>query len=152
MYCSLAGFTVLNHLLEFAETNVHWVGNAIQPFHTLSPPSPLALNLSQHHGLFQWVAKVLEFRLQHQSIQLIFRVDFLYDWLVWPPCCLSDSQESSVTPQFESVSSWVLSLLHGSTVQLSHPYMSTGKTITLTVWTFDDPSINISYYLGNGDS
>ena len=58
MNCTMPGFPVLNHLLEFAETNVHWVGNAIQPFHTLSPPSPLALNLSQHHGLFQCVAKV----------------------------------------------------------------------------------------------
>ena len=57
--------------------------NAIQPSHPLLPPSPLALNLSQHQGLFQWVnsshqvAKMLEFQLQHQSFQWIFRVDFL---------------------------------------------------------------------------
>ena len=54
-----------------------------QPSHPLSSPSPPALNLSQHQGLFQWVssshqvAKVLEFQLQHQSFQWIFRTDFL---------------------------------------------------------------------------
>ena len=59
------------------------VSDAIQPSHPLSSPSPPAFNLSQHQGLFSWVsslhqiAKVLEFELQHQSFQWIFRVDFL---------------------------------------------------------------------------
>ena len=72
---------VLHHLLEFAQTHVHWVSDAIQPSHPLLPPLPPALNLSQHQDLFQWVgsshqvAKVLE--LQHQSLQWILRVDFL---------------------------------------------------------------------------
>ena len=63
--------------------HVHWVGDAIQPSHPLSSPSPPAPNPSQPRGLFQWVtsspevAKVLEFQLQHQSFQWIFRVDFL---------------------------------------------------------------------------
>ena len=52
MDCSTSGFPVLHHLLEFAQTHVHWVGDAIQPSHPLSPPSPPALNLSQHQGLF----------------------------------------------------------------------------------------------------
>ena len=62
---------------------IHWVSDAIQPSHPLSSPSPPAFNLSQHQGLFQWVssshqvAKVLEFQLQHQSFQWIFRTDFL---------------------------------------------------------------------------
>ena len=66
----------------------------------LSSPSPPAFSLSKHQGLFKWVssshqvAKVLEFQLQHQSFQWIFRTDFLWDWLVWPPCRPSDSQES----------------------------------------------------------
>ena len=57
----------------------HWVDDAIQPSHSLSSPSPPTFNLSQHQGLFQWVsslhqvAKVLEFQLQHQSFQWIFR-------------------------------------------------------------------------------
>ena len=65
------------------QTHVHHVSGAIQPSHPLSSPSRPAFNLSQHQGLFQWVgslyqvAKVLEFQLQHQSFQWIFRTDFL---------------------------------------------------------------------------
>ena len=74
-----------HQLLEFTQTHVHWVGDAIQPSHPLSSPSPLAFNLAQHQGLFRWVgsshqvAKVLEFQLQlqHQSFQWTFRTDFL---------------------------------------------------------------------------
>ena len=71
--CSTPGLPVHHQLPEFTQTHVHWVGDAIQPSHPLSPPSPPAFNLSQHQGLFQWVsslcqvAKVLEFQLQHQS-------------------------------------------------------------------------------------
>ena len=83
MNCSLPGFLVFHCLPEFAQTHVHWVGDAIQPSYPLSPISSLAFNFSQHQGLFQWigslhtVAKVLEFQLQHQSFQWIFRDDFL---------------------------------------------------------------------------
>ena len=83
MNCSMPSFPVLHYLPEFAQTHVHWVGDAIQPSHLLSPPSPPALSLPQHQGLFQWVssshqvAKVLELHLQHQSFRWIFRVDFL---------------------------------------------------------------------------
>ena len=94
---------------------------AIQPFHLLSPPSSLAFNLSQHRGLFQWVnslhqvAKILELQLQHQPFQWILRVNLVKDWLVWSPCCLRESQESSPVPQFKSINSLVLSLLYGPT-------------------------------------
>ena len=54
--CSIPGFPVLHYLLEFVQTPVHWVGDATQPSHPLSPPSPPALNLSQHQGIFQWVS------------------------------------------------------------------------------------------------
>ena len=78
-------------------------------------------------------AKVLELQLQHQSFQWIFRVDFLYDWLVWSPCNPRDSQGFSNTTirkhQFFSRSAFFM-------VQLSHLYMITGKTIALTIWTF----------------
>jgi len=75
---STAGFPVLHSLPEFAQAHVHWVGDVIQKL-ILSSPSPPALNLSQHQGLFQWasslhqVAKVLELQLQHQPFQWIFR-------------------------------------------------------------------------------
>ena len=81
MDCSMPGFPVHHQLPEIAQTQVHQVGDAIQPSHLLLPHSPHSLNLPQHQGLFQWVsslhqvAKVLEF--QHQSFQWIFRVDFL---------------------------------------------------------------------------
>ena len=69
--CSTPVFPVLPHLLKFAQTHVHWISDVIQPSHPVSPPSPPALNLSQHQGLFQWigsshqVAQVLELQLQH---------------------------------------------------------------------------------------
>ena len=73
MDCSMPGFPVLYQLLKPAQTHVHRVGDAIQPSHPLSSPSPPALSLSQHQGLFQGVssshqvAKALEFQPQHQS-------------------------------------------------------------------------------------
>ena len=89
MHCSSPGFPVLHYLPELAQTHVHWVGDAIQPSRPLSSLSSLALSLSEHQGLFQWVgsshqvAKVLELQLEHQSFQWIFRVDFLKDGLVF---------------------------------------------------------------------
>ena len=83
MDCSMPGLPVHHQLPEFTQTHVHWVGDAIQPSHPLSSPSPPAFNLSQHQGLFQWVSsshqvvKVLEFQLQHQSCQWTFRTDCL---------------------------------------------------------------------------
>ena len=56
MDCSMPGFPVLRYLLEFAQIHVHWASDAIQPCYPLLLPSPPALNLSQHQGLFQWAA------------------------------------------------------------------------------------------------
>ena len=72
-----------HQLPELAQTHVHLVGDAIQPSHALSSPSSPDFNLSQHQGLLQWVSslhqmvKVLEFQLQHQSFQWVFRTNFL---------------------------------------------------------------------------
>ena len=81
-------YTPMNHsmpvhhqLPKSTQTYVHWVGDVIQSSHLLLSPSPPALNLSQHQGLFQWVsslhqvAKVLEFQLQHQSFQWTPKTD-----------------------------------------------------------------------------
>ena len=79
--CSTPGFPVHHQLPELVQTPVHWVADAIQPSHPLLSPSPPAFNLSHHQVLFKWVssshqlAKVLEFQLQHQSFQWIFRID-----------------------------------------------------------------------------
>ena len=127
--CSTPGFPVLHYLPEFAQTQVHWIGDAIQPSHPLSSPSPHALNLSQHQDFFfQWVssshqvAKVLELLLQHQSFQWIFRTDFLEDWLVGSPFSPKDSQESSSVPQLESIDSLALNLLYGPALTSINDY------------------------------
>ena len=138
MDCSTPGLLVHHQLPEFTQTHVHRVSDAIQPSHPLSPPSPPALNLSQHQGLFQWVssshqvAKGFAFQLQHQSFQWTFRTDFLEVWLVWS-CSPRDSQES-----VKHHSSKASILLHSAffIVQLLYPYVTTGKTIALTRWTF----------------
>ena len=122
------GFPVHHQLLRLAQIPVNWIGDAFQPSHPLSSPSPPALNLAQHQGLFQWVnsshhlAKVLELQLQHQSFQWIFRNNFLEDWLVSSPCSPRDSQESSPTPQFKSIHSSALSFLYGPSLTSIHDY------------------------------
>ena len=83
MNCSAPSLPVHHQIPESTQTQVHWVGDAIQPSYPLLCPSPPSLNLSQHQGLFQWVssshevAKVLEFQLQHQSFQWTPRTDLL---------------------------------------------------------------------------
>ena len=83
MTFSTWGHPVHHHLPEFTQTHVHRVGDAIQPSHPLSSPSPPALNPSQHQSLFQLVnslhevAKVLEFQLQHHSFQRTPMTDLL---------------------------------------------------------------------------
>ena len=125
---STPGLPVHHQLPELTQTHVHRVSDAIQPSHPLSFPSPPAFNLSQHQGLFQWVssshqvAKVLELQLQHQSLQRVFRVDFLWDWLVWSPCFPRDSQESSPTTQLKSMNSLVLRFLYSPTITSVHDY------------------------------
>ena len=132
MDCSTPGLPVHHQLPEFTQTYVHWVGDAIQPSHPLSSPSPPVPNPSQHQGLFQWVnsshevAKVLEFQLstspsnEHPGL-----VSFRMDWL--------DLLAVQGTPksllQHHSSKASILWRSAFFTVQLSHPYMTTGKTI-----------------------
>ena len=133
------GLPVHHQLPEFTQTHAHRVGDAIQQFHPLSSPSPAALNPSQHQGLFQWVNssheidKVLEFQLQHQSFQWIpglisFRIDWL-DLLAIQGTLKSLLQNHSSKASILQCSAFFI-------VQLSHPYMTTGKTIALTIQTF----------------
>ena len=108
---STPGLPVHYQLLEFTQTHVHRVSDAIQPSHSLSYPSPPAPNPSQHQSLFQRVnsshelAKVLEFQPQHHSFQRNPRADLLQNGLVRSPCSPRDSQESSPTSQFKSINS-----------------------------------------------
>ena len=138
MNCSTPGFPVLHHLPEFAQIHVHWVSDAIQPSDPLSSPSS-AFNLSQHQGLSQWVssscevAKVLELQLQHQSFSkdsalISFRID-------WFDLLGVQGTPKSLLQQHGSKAS-ILRCSEFFTVQLSHPHMTTGKTIALTIQIF----------------
>jgi len=125
---STPGLPVHHQLPEFTQTHVHQVSDVIQLSHPLSSPSSPAHNPSQHQSLFQRVnpshevAKVLEFQLQHHSFQRNPRADILWNGLVGTPCCRRDSQESSPTPQFKSINSSVLSLLHSPTLTSIHDH------------------------------
>ena len=131
---STPGLPVHHHLPEFIQTHVHWVSDAIQPSH------PLSFNLAQDQGLFKWVssshqvAKVLEFQLQPQSFQWIFRtISFRMDWL---DLLAVQGTLKSLLQHYSSKAS-ILQCSAFFIVQLSHPYMTTGKTKALTRQTFD---------------
>ena len=115
---------------------------SVMPFNHLILCRPLFLlpsNLSQLQDLFQWVssspevARVLEFQLQHQSFQWIFRlISFRIDWLD-----LLDVQGTLKSLlQHHSSKLSILQCSASFMIQLSHPYMTTGKTIPLTRQTF----------------
>ena len=97
------------------------ISSSVVPFPSClqSFPSSGSFPISQ---FLLHVAKVLEFQLQHQSFQWIFRVDFLQDWLVWSPCSPRDSQESSPTPLFKSTNSSALSFLCSPTLTSIHDH------------------------------
>ena len=129
MDCSTPGFPVLHYLLEFAQTHVHWDGNAIQPFHPLSPPPPPALNLSQHEGIFNESALCIRWPKywsfwfstspsNEYSGMISFRIDCL-DLLA-----IQDSLKLfSPASKFKSINSSVLSLPYGPTLTSIHDYL-----------------------------
>ena len=145
--CSMPGLSVHHQLPEFTQTHAHWVGDAIQPSHTLSSPSPPAFNLSLHQGLFKWIAlritwpKYWSFSfsisLSNEYSGLIFRMDWL-DLLVVQGTLKS-------LPQHHSSKASILQCSAFFIVQLSHPYKTTGKTIALTRQTFVDKVMSLLF-------
>ena len=119
--------------------SIHRVRDDIQPSYSLSTPFLRAPNPSQDQSLFQWVnsshevAKVLEFQLQHHSFQRNPRVDLIQNGLVGSPCIQGTFK--SLLQHCSSKAS-ILRCSAFFTVQPSHPYMTTGKTIALTRRTF----------------
>ena len=103
-------------------------------------PSLFALNLSQHQGLFQWVsssyqvAKVLELPLQHQSFREY--AGLISFWIDWFDLLAVQGTVKSLL-QHHNLKASVLWCSAFFMVQVSHPYMTTGKIIALTIWTFD---------------
>ena len=136
MDCSTPGLPVHHQLLEFPQTQVHWVGDAIQPSHPLLSPSPPALNLSQHQGLLQWVSircpKYWSFSFSiSPSNDYLGLISFRIDWLDF----LAVQGNLKSLLQHHSAKA---SILHSAffKVQFSHSYMTTGKTTDLTRQTF----------------
>ena len=109
-------------------------------------PAPPTLNLSQHQCFFRWtgslhqVTKMLE--LQDQSFKWIVRVNLLWNWLVWYPCCPRDSRESFPTPQFKASVLWCSAYFRA---QFSHLYITTGKSKALTMWIFVGKVISLLF-------
>ena len=138
MDCSMPGFPVHHPLPELTQIHVHRVSDAIQPSHPLSSPSS-ASSLSQHQNIFQWVgslhqmAKVLKFSFSispsNEYSELIsFRINW-FDLLAIQGTLKSLLQHHSSKASIFYHSAFLM-------VQVSHPYMNTGKTIALTWWTF----------------
>ena len=111
----------------------HFLLPPIQLFYPLPPSSAFAVNLSKHQGLCSESALCIRWP-KYWSFGIIpsneyFRIDFLYDLRVWSPFSPRDSQESSPASQFKGI---ILQSSAFFMVQLSHLYMTTGKTIALT--------------------
>ena len=138
MDCNMPGFPVHHQLPELAQTHVHHVSDAIQPSHSLSSASSSSFNLSQHQGLSSelvlsirwpkyWSFSFSIIPSNGYSGMISFRIDWLYLFAV------QGTLKSLL--QHHSSKASVLQCSAFFIVQLSHPYMTTGKTIALTTWT-----------------
>ena len=139
MGCSMPGFPVHHQLLKLAQTHVHQVSDAIQPSHPLLSPSPLTFSLS-HHWVFS-SESVLHIRWpKYWSFSFSVSpsngysglISFRMDWL--DLLAVQGNLRSLLQHHSSKASSLWCSAFF--IVQISHPYMTTGKTIALTRWTF----------------
>ena len=143
---STPGLPVHHQLPKSTQTHVHWVDDAIQPSHPLSSPSPPAFNLSQLQGLFQWVSSYIRWP-KYWSFSFNISPSSEHPWLIsfkmdWLDLLAVQGTLKSLLQHHSSKASI---LLHSAffIVQLSHPYMTTGKTIALTRWTFVDKVMSL---------
>ena len=159
MDCSTPCFPVHHQLLELTQTHVHWVGDTIQTSHPLSSPYSLTFNLSQHQGLSK------ELGLSKESVLCIrwpkywsfsfsispsseysglisLRIDWL-DLLAVQGTLKSLLQHHSIKASSLQCSAFLI-------VQLSHPYMTRGKTIALIRWTFVGKVMSLLFNMMSG--
>ena len=138
MDCSTLGLPVHHQLPEFTQTHVHRVSDAIQPSHPLSSPSPPTFNLSQHEGLFKRLSsshqvQILDFSFNiSPSNEYLGLISFRMDWLD----LLAVQGTLKSLYQHHSSKASILRCSTFFRVQLSHPYVTTIKTVALTTWTF----------------
>ena len=137
--CSTPGCPVHHQLLELTQTHICWIGDAIQPSHPLSSCSPSAINFSHHQDHFKLVSSSHQMA-KYWSFSYSISPSNEYSGLIsfpsgWTGCnCIPrDSQESSPHHRSKASILWCSAFF---IVQLSHPYMITGKTTALTRWTF----------------
>ena len=138
--CSVLGFPVLHRFLELAQTQVHGVGDAVQPSQPPSPPSSVALSLSHHQGLFQWVSSSLLKKPKYWSFSFSISPSNEYSGLIpfridWIDLLAVQETLKSLIQHYSSKASI---LWHSGffMAQISYLYMTTGKTTALTIWTF----------------
>ena len=137
MDCSIPGFPIHHQLPEFTQTHVHWVGGAIQPSHPLSSPSPSvfpSIKVFTNESVFgiRW-PKYWSFSFSiSPSNEYSGLISFRMDWLD----LLAFQETLKSLLQYHSSKASILWLSAFFRMQLSHPYMSTGKTIALTRQTF----------------
>ena len=132
---STPGLPVHHQLPEFTQIHAHWVKDAIQPSHPLSSPSPPAFNLSQHQGVFKWVSSSHQWP-DYWSFSFSISPSNEHPGLIsfgmnWLDLLAVQGTLKSLLQHHSSKAS-ILQRSAFITVQLSHPYMTTGKTIALT--------------------
>ena len=139
MDCSTPGFPVHHQLLEFTQTHVHQICDAIQPSHSLLSLSPPSFNLTQHQGLFQWSVlrirwpKYCSFSFSTSpSNEYSGLFSFRIDWLN----LLAVQGTFKSLLQHQNSKASILQHSAFFILQLSHPYMTIGRTMAGTRWTF----------------
>ena len=148
MDCSTTGLLVHHQLLEFTQTPVHWVSDALQPTHPVQFPSPPTFNLSQHQVFsnesvlhITW-PKYWSFSFSiSPSNEYLGLISFRMDWLALL------AVQGTLKNLLQHHSSKASILQHSAffTVKLSNPYMINGKTIALTWWTFVDRVMSLIF-------
>ena len=135
MDCSMSGLTVHHQLPEFTQTYVHWLSDAIQPSHPLPSPSPPSSIFPSIRGLSNESVLCIKWSLEFNNSPsnehpglISFKINWL-DLLTVQGTLKSLLQHHSSKASLPQCSAFFL-------VQLSHPYMTAGKTIALTRWTF----------------
>ena len=146
MNCSMPGLPVHHQFPESTQTHVHRVSDAIQPPHPLSSPSPPALNLSQDQGFSNESALCIRwpkdwsfsFNINHSN-EHPGLISFMMNWLIL--VAVQGTLKSLL--QHHSLKASILWSSAYFIVQISHPYMTTGKTITLIRQTFVDKVMSL---------
>ena len=149
MDCSTSGFPILHYLLKLAQIHVHWINDAIQPSHPLSSPSPPALNLSQHQSIFpkSWLFTSSGQRIGVSASASVVPMN-IQGWfpLGWTDTLL---QSKGLSRVFSSTTVWKQILWCSAffMVQFSYPYMTPGKAIALTRWTFVGKVMSLLFHM-----